>query len=128
MVEGVTPGIRDCTRAAMAGALMWPLARITSDTMAWRCGVIRSPLRLRTFRASAVSTSPLFSISDGHGITCNSLQQHEPAFDRTAAEAPWAHAGGGDGGLGPDRADGPSSVLRTVAGGAGLRPAGGRGG
>ena len=42
-VEAFTPGMSPCTFRAMSLGAMWPCVRITSVTIARRCGVMRSP-------------------------------------------------------------------------------------
>ena len=43
-VEGFTPGISPSIVRAIAAGEMCPCVRITSETIARRCGVIRRPL------------------------------------------------------------------------------------
>ena len=52
-VEGFTPGISPSIVRAIAAGAMWPFVRITSDTIARRCGVMRSPRRRSRSSTSA---------------------------------------------------------------------------
>src|SRR5882724_9225221 len=62
MVEAFTPGISLCTVRARAVGEICPCVRITSATMARRCGVMRRPLERRTSTTAEVVGSVMLAM------------------------------------------------------------------